>query len=435
MNTGTSEPIVASFENSLPSLSLCGADYERCNALITSNADETIRVVMFPLDSGIALVSFNYSTLNDSLVYRGKFLLPQNEPNCTFIYFVEELIGYCLDLNFPEIRAFEINIDFVGLTASTVHRRDNSFDLMNVATLSNLVYIIRHGFDECFPNEGNHVVFLEGGDLIDHSFMDERISFNGIHIDNTCSRLHRVGGTCRLAAHCDNKVVLFDTRTQIPPTSYTVAEYGQIFFCPTEDFVRFQNKTLTLHDPNCIQFGNSTSFPFGEIHRGYCLYVADKFFFVATIDNGGTILVDFDDTSYRHLGGSDISTVVPAKVEGHFAIVNNGSETDFYNLGLACMPEPLVLPNNFIFVTFFSTMTMDQCQCVEPSPPLVPVTLSVITMMTSESSTPMSPTPTSKPITNSSQKKASIIGAVVGTILTSMIILMVALVLAFICKP
>ena len=159
---------MTTFENSLPSPSLCGADYARCNALVTSNTNETIRVVMFSVDSGIGLVLFDYSTLNDSLVYRDQFLLPQNEPNYTFVYFVEELIGYCLDLNSPEIRAFLINIDFVDLTASSIQRRDGTFeieDLVNITSLSNLVHFIRRGADECFPNEGSHVVFLDGGYL------------------------------------------------------------------------------------------------------------------------------------------------------------------------------------------------------------------------------------------------------------------------------
>ena len=380
---------MTTFENSLPSPSLCGADYERCNALVTSNADETIRVVMFPLDSGIGLVSFDYSTFNDSLVYRDQFLLLRNEPNCTFVYFVEELIGYCLDLNSPKIRAFLINIDFVDLTASTIQRRDNAYevkDLLNVASLSNLVYFTRHGFDECFTNEGNHVLFLDEGDLLDHSFTDGQISFNDISIDSTCSRLHRVGDMCRLAAHCNSKVVLFDTQVHVEQTSFTVAEYGQTFFCPTEDFVGFERKTLSLHHKNGQRFGNSVSFPFGEIRQGDCLNMANKFFFVATIDDGRTLLVDFSGMSYRHLGESDLSTVVPAKVRGHFAIVNNGNETNLYNLGLPCMPEPLVIPNNFIFVTSFPSRTMEQYRCIEPAPG--PVTSSIITMMTTSPSEP-----------------------------------------------
>ena len=465
MNTGASEPIVVTFENSLPTPSLCGADYARCNALVTSNADETIRVVMFPLDSGIGLVSFDYSTRNDTLVYRDQFLLLQNKPNCSFIYFVEELIGYCLDLNLPKIRAFLINIDFVDLTASTIQRRDNAYevkDLLNVASLSNLVYFTRHGFDECFTNEGNHVLFLDEGDLLDHSFTDGQISFNEISIDSTCSRLHRVGDNmCRLAAHCNSKVVLFGTQVHVEQTSFTVAEYGQTFFCPTEDFVGFERKTLSLHHKNGQRFGNSVSFPFGEIRQGDCLNMANKFFFVATIDDGRTLLVNFRDASYRRLGESDLSTVVPAKVEGHFAIVNNGSETDFYNFGLACMPEPLIIPNNFIFATFFSTMTMDQCRCVEPAP----VTQLVVTVMNISPSEPsvsiISPTlssfvltvsgspsisslPTSSELplsgvaptvslsstnepassqTNSSLSKGAIGGVVVAAVLTAVILL------------
>ena len=119
--------------------------------------------------------------------------------------------------------------------------------------------------------------------------------------------------------------------------------------------------------------------------------------------------------------------------------MNNGSETKFYNLGLVCMPEPLVLPNNFIFATFFSTMTMDQCRCIEPSPPLIPVTPSIVTVMTNESSTPVSPTPTSESMnnqTNSSQNMAVIPGTVGGAVAVLVIIVVVALVLAFcIYKP
>ena len=131
---------------------------------------------------------------------------------------------------------------------------------------------------------------------------------------------------------------------------------------------------------------NSVSFPIGEIRQGDCLNMADKFFFVATIDDGRTLLVDFSGVSYRHLGESDLSTVVPAKVRGHFAIVNNGNETNLYNLGLPCMPEPLVIPNNFIFVTSFPSRTMEQYQCIEPAPG--PVTSSIITMMTTSPSEP-----------------------------------------------
>ena len=104
-NTGLFEPIVATFDDSLQSPSLCGADYECCNVLVTSNADRLIRVVLLPLELGIGIVSFSCS---DSLVFCEKFLLPQNEPNCTYVHFVNEVIGYCLEVDPPRIRAFRI---------------------------------------------------------------------------------------------------------------------------------------------------------------------------------------------------------------------------------------------------------------------------------------------------------------------------------------
>ena len=93
--------------------------------------------------------------------------------------------------------------------------------------------------------------------FLDHSFTSGQISFDGVNIDSigTCLRLHRVGGMCRLAAHCDGRVVLFDTRVHVQSISFTVAEYGQTFFCPTEDFVGFERKTLSLHHKNGQRFG------------------------------------------------------------------------------------------------------------------------------------------------------------------------------------
>ena len=397
MNTGGSEPVVVTFDNALPSPLYCGAGYERCNALVTSNTDESIQIAMFPQDSGIGLVSFNYFTHNDSLVYRDQFLLLQNDPNCTFVYFVDELIGYCLDLHLHQIRAFLVNIDFINLTASTIQRRDNTFEIeniMNITSLSNLIYFVEG--DDCFSSEGSHVVFLDNGDLLDHSFVDGQISFHDVHeVDSTCSRLHRVGSMCGLAARCDNKVVLFDTRGRIDQTSFTVAEHGQTFFCPSEDFVRFDHEMLSLHHRNRQQFGNNVSFPFGKIRLGNCVNVADKFFFIATVSDGRTILVDFSDASYQHLGEGDVSTVISAKIEDHFAIINNGSDTDVYNLGLGCTPKPFVVQNNFVFVKLFvSSRTVDKCQCIESFPATVTPLIVITTTTTSstKSSIPVSPT-------------------------------------------
>ena len=400
MSMHSSEPVVITFEDPLPSPLLCGTNYDRCNAVVTSNTQETIRIVVFPLDTGIGLVSFNYSTRDDTLIYRDHFLLPQNVPDCTFIHFVVlvnvEIIGYCVELHPSKIRAFKIHVELLNLTKSLILRRQDTFeisDLSDITSLSNFVFFFQDRLDSCFNNEGNHVLFLNGGEIYDHSFFDGRISpFMYEGIDATCSSLHRVGSICNVVAHCNSSTLVFDTRGQEHNSIFTEAEYGQTFFCPSEDFISFRNGVLTLHDQSRVQFGNPVSFPLGEIYEGHCLNVDDNFFFVAIIDDGGTILVNFTDASYRGLGDCDFSTAVPpARVKDHFAIVNNGSDTQVYNLGLACMPEPLVLPRNFRLVTSFSTRTMDQCRCLEPS--------ITTTISPSEPSVPeISPTLSSSPV-------------------------------------
>ena len=374
VNTGPHEPIVTTFQNSLPSQSLCGDDYERCNALITSTNDGSIHVIVFPLDSGIELVSYNYATSDDTLTYRDQFLLRPNLPNCTFVDFVEdsELIGYCIDLytHTHSIHAFQIHIDFVDLVNSTIRHRDGtpeSTNLLNVSTLTNLVYFVRHSLhDGCFPDDGNHVLLVDEGWLLDHGLRGGGISFSSKYTDGACSRLYRVGDLCELAAHCEGREVLFDTSPDTQPMSFMEAEYGQTFFCSHDDFVTLKNQTLTLHRQQ-LEVHN-ISFPFGKISRGYCLKVDDKIFFIGSVQDGRTIKVDFKDPSCRFLGDGDASMTVPVKVKDHIAVTNNGSETDIYNLDLSCAPKPLVVPSNFVlFAVFFSRRTQDQYQCSESS--------------------------------------------------------------------
>ena len=448
VNTHSSNHIVATFEDPLPSPLLCGTSYDRCNVVVTSNAQKTITVVMFPLDSGIGVVSFDYSSHNDTLTYRDQFLLPQNLPNCTFIHFVElvnaRVLGYCVELYPPRIHAFKVRIELLNLAESSITRRSDTFeisDLNDVTSLSNFVFFVQRRQDNCFGNEGNHVLFLSGGEIYDHSFLDGVISQHSLEqIDSTCSSLRRIGSVCDLAVHCNDSTLIIDTRGQGRGSVFTDAEYGQTFFCSSEDFVSFQNTTLTLHHP---QFGNSISFPSGEIHNGHCLNVANKFFFVATIGDGQTVLVDFTDGSYRGLSDGDFSTAVPlVRVRGHFAFVNNGSHTLVYNLGLSCMPEPLMLPADFRLVTTFSTRTMDQCQCLEPSTttttvspgdPAIPEIMSPTPSPSSAVFTSDSPststastleslvvsvsstsTPTSTPTGLSSEPTSSGIGSIIG---------------------
>ena len=439
MNTGADfEPIVATFENSLPPLSLCGADNDRCNILVTSNADKSIRVVLLPLESGIGLVSFDFSTLDDSLVYRDQFLVSQGIPDCTFVFFVEELhiIGYCLKSEPAKLYAFRIRINFTSLNASTIIRHQGASEVINnIAKLSNFVYFIRHQFDGCFQNERNHVIFLDQGDLVDHSFMDERFLFAHIRIDSSCSRLHRVGGECGLATHCDGRVVLFDTREYIEQVSITEAEYGQTFFCRSGEFVGFEPEILSLYNKSRQPFGNRVSFPFGKIRRGRCVNVNDNFFFVAIVDSNSTkstILVNFSDATYQHLGSSDLSTVVPARVKGDIAIVNNGSMSEVYNLGLMCTPEPLLVhEGNFVLATFFTSDTMDRYRCLDrgPSPTEVTVTTPVPAIST--------PTFVSDPVNNQTNSSQNIDGGAIAGIVVVSVVLLIALIsiiiLSYVC--
>ena len=396
--------MVVTFENLLlPSQTLCGDTYERCNAIIASNA--AVRVVLFPVDMGVALASFDYSNLDDTFVYREQYILPNSIPDCTFVFFIEDLIGYCLEAKIPyRIIAFRIYVDFSALNSSSIQRNALvTRTLDDITSLSNFVFFHQLKQDSCFGNEGNHVLFINNGDFFDHSLHDDGIFlYSHERIDSTCSRLHRVGSVCSLAVHCNNSALLIDIRGQGHDLIFTEAEYGQTFFCPNEDFISFQNGTLTLHHPSGLQFGNSISFPLGEINDGYCLHVAGNFFFIATMDNGQTLLVNFTDALYQELGDCDFSMAVPpARVKGHFAIVNNGSDTQVYNLGLACMPEPLVIQGNFHLVTTFSTRMMDRCQCLEPFTTISPSGPAVPEMTPVPSSSPtalgMTPVPSSSP--------------------------------------
>ena len=396
--------MVVTFENLLlPSRTLCGDKYERCNAIIASNVGRTVRVVLFPVDMGVALASFDYSNLDDTFVYREQYILPNSIPDCTFVFFIEDLIGYCLEAKTSyRIIAFRIYVDFSALSSSSIRQSALvTQTLDDITSLSNFVFFHQLIQDNCFDNEGNHVLFINNRHFFDHGLLNERISRHfDERIDSTCSRLHRVGSVCSLAVHCNNSVLLITTRGQ--GSIFTEAEYGQTFFCPNEDFVSFQNGTLTLHHPSGLQFGNSISFPLGEIDEGYCLHVSGNFFFIATMDNGRTLLVNFTDASYQELGICDFSMAVPpARVKDHFAIVNNGSDTQVYNLGLACMPEPLVIPGNFHLVTTFSTRTMDWCRCLEPFTTISPSGPAVPEMTPVPSSSPtalgMTPVPSSSP--------------------------------------
>ena len=342
-------------------------------------------------------------------------------------FFVEELIGYCLKSEPAKIYALQIRINYTNLNASIIHRHADTSEvenLLSIANLSNFVYFIRRSrFDGCFTNERNHVIFLDQGELFDHSFMDGQFLFPSIHVDGSCSKLHRVGNECGLATHCKGRVVRFDTREHIEQRSFPETEYGQIFFCLSGDFVRFQHEMLSLYDKGHQPFGNLVPFPFGEIYGGHCVNVDDKFFFVATIDNSGTVLVNFSDATYQHLGVSDLSTAVSARVKGDVAIVNNGSVTEVFSLDLACAPQPLVLhENNFILATFFTSETRDRFWCLDQGP--APAEVTTVTTPVSHT------TPLSDPVNSQTENSSQgVVGnVVIGVAVSASVLLVLVLV-------
>ena len=131
--------------------------------------------------------------------------------------------------------------------------------------------------------------------------------------------------------------------------------------------------------------------------------------------------MNFSDTTYQHLGSSDLSTVVPARVKGDIAIVNNGGMSEVYNLGLMCTPEPLLVhEGNFVLATFFTSDTMDRYWCLDrgPSPTEVTVTTPV----------PATSTPTfmSDPVNNQTNSSQNIDGGAIAGIVVVFVVLLVS---------
>lgn len=449
-----SEPIVTTFDDHLPSLTYCGSV---CNVVIISSTDGMIRVLVFPLDSGIGLVSFDYFALDDSFIYREKFLLPNHVPGCTFVYFTEELIAYCLEFQPPRVRAVTLYVKFTNLRDSSI-LQDASVvsNLRDSTSLSNFVVIVQDKQNDCFPNEGDHVLFLNGGSVFDHSILDGQIyEHTDARIDATCSRVDHIGGrtSCDLAVYCLGRTIVASIQDgeEHTPIIYAEEEYGKTFFCPSKDFVSFRNETLAVHHPNGAQFGTSVSFPFSKIRDGHCVNVTHNFFFVATVSSGVTVVVDFSDGLYRQIGDADPSAVVPTKVKGQLAIVNNGSETDVYHVGLECAVKSLALPGNFVLAASLSTSTIDPCQCTEhfepadrnitlpgetstptTSPTPSPSFASRRQSLTSTESLTPAQTPTSGPTdrqTNSSNPQVVAVLTIAGVVVFMMVVVPVVLVL------
>lgn len=220
---------------------------------------------MFRLNSGNGLVSYDYLDTNDTLVYREQFILTQTFPNCTYMYFTEtrEVVGYCFDSMYsgdqPYMYSLRIGIQHDNLSLSIVrqHSVNESTELYNLASLSNFVFFDSNQ-NSCFLNEGDHVIWLENGEVLDHTLSDEQFTFHNPHI-STCSsisQLSHVGTTCKLVAHCSAETFLLSVNQQ-QPTRLSDDDNEQIFVCPDLQFVKHRNGILSLHTEN----GTQTVFP------------------------------------------------------------------------------------------------------------------------------------------------------------------------------
>lgn len=372
--------------HSLPPPRICGNSYKRCSLHITSNFDKSIRVAIFPLRSGIGLVSYDYLSNEDTLVYRDQFVLTQIFPNCSFMYFTgtREVVGYCLDLSAEPAYMYSLRIgiqyDNLSLSVLKQHNVGERVKLINFTSLSNFVYFDfnPNHVDHCFSNEAGHVVCLENGEVLDHGFSDERFVFKELHISacSSVSRLLRVGMTCKLVAYCDDNVFLFEVH-QDQPTVLSNRSSGQVFVCTDLQTVKLANGNLSLHTDIGTWTGMSIPFPLERIRQGDCFIIDGHYLFFATLVDGRTLLSNFTSASYRQLGASEHATYVPSMVKGQIGLVHDENETLVYNLSLPCHEEPTVIPDSFILANYFSTGAREQCWCPSDSSPSMPTSIPV----------------------------------------------------------
>ena len=287
----------------LPLPSICSDGYKCCNLHIISNSDNSIQVAIFPLSSGIGLVSYNYLDTDDTLVYREQFV--------TYMYFTQtrDVVGYCLDLSSGDqpyiMYSMRISIQHDNLSQSIVrqHNTSESTELRNLVGLLNFIYFDSN--KDCFSNKDAHIVCLANGEVLDHSFSDEQFTYTNPRI-STCSnasRLVHVGTTCKLVAHCGGEAFLFQIYQQ-DPTRLSGDNSEQIFVCPDLQFVKLRNGHLSLHTENGTLTRKFISFPLKMIHQGECLIANQHYIFFATLLDGNTLLANFTSSSYRQLGVS-----------------------------------------------------------------------------------------------------------------------------------
>ena len=175
--------------------------------------------------------------------------------------------------------------------------------------------------------------------------------------------------TQNLVAQCSAETFLFSVNQQEPTSlqSDDDAVDEQIFVCLNLQFVKHRNGIFSLHTENDTQTGAFVSFPHEMIHRGHCLIVNNQYIiFFAILVDGQTLLTNFTSTSYhQQLGVSEHAMYIPPIIKNQIGLVHSGSETMVYILSTPCSHQDLkpaiIIPNNFILASYFSTGTRDQC--------------------------------------------------------------------------
>ena len=335
-------------------------------------------------------MSYNVSE-NDTLHFREVYVVTENPQQCTFVYFLKTVArhrGYCLDTaaSVPFLYSQRVVITHNNLSLSHVDEPDGMVRtrIYGLRSLSNFVYF--QDADRCLSSQGDHVVFMESGYLIDHSFSNHDFVVH-MQVYDSCvesSRLTRIPQTCILAVQCGGKLTFVDIASPVSTqqlSPITEVDFGQVFVCPNREFLGFRNDTLSVYTTD-RSLSRNVSFPVSQdIHRGVCPIVNQRPVFVAALSDGRTFLFDFgssDAMSYRQLGESDQSVTSTTVVDG-VVFVNSDNESLAYDITSRCVQDPISIPHNFGLANVFTTSSTAVCLC-----PAIPDSTSVVPSSTLE---------------------------------------------------
>ena len=379
VNSQTGESLVEEFEGRyLPSSEVCGDNYEQCNTSLTA-VNENVTLMMFPLDDGIGLVSFVSNSIGSLIVEQKHHLTRSTAEDCVFVYFVQfsaNFIGYCVNLSGLGIMyTFTIHVNYQFLGQSFIHPRSN--DILTDATYNLAIPSIRTNFilfeneeADCFSVNSLHVLFLHNNVLVDHVYEDTEYISLGSFNSALCTRIERIG-ECALAFYCEGVVYIvtdIENFHFIPISSGDVS--GHVFPCSSDKYVRLINQTLTLHKvASQSVFSNAVSFPhhFETILRGSCQIVGTGFYFIVTLTDGQTFVVNFTDSAYNLLGEGGLpGGAVSSIIDGDIAVITNGTSTLVKNWTLTCNNDPLIVQSGFTFANVHSSTSNLATQCCCP---------------------------------------------------------------------